>query len=72
MTEYDKSMTEYDKSITKHVPFVQVPAIYEKLIKESSGRWSSIAKRHAKLLLEPSPEELKAKAKRCEKIGVQS
>ena len=55
--------------MTKHVPFVQVPAIYEKLIKESSGRWSSIAKRHAKLLLEPSPEELKAKAKRW---GVQS
>ena len=68
MVEYDKSMTEYHKTR----PFVQVPAIYEKLIKESSGRWSSIAKRHAKLLLEPSPEELKAKAKRCEKIGVQS
>ena len=66
------SMAEYGRvwqSMTKRVPFVQVPAIYEKLVKESSGRWSSIAKRHAKLLLEPSPEELKAKAKRW---GVQS
>ena len=46
MAEYGRvwqSMAEYDRvwqSMTKHVPFVQVPAIYEKLVKESSGRWS--------------------------------
>ena len=54
----------------KHVLFLQVPAIYEKHIKDGSGRWSSIAKKHAKLLLKPSPDELKAKAKRSErKLG---
>jgi len=42
----------------------QVPAIYENLMKECLGKWTSIAKNHAQLLLEPSPEELKAKAKR--------
>ena len=42
---------------------MQVPVIYEKLIKDNSSRWGTIAKRHAKLLLEPSQEELQAKAK---------
>ena len=38
--------------------------IYEQLLKENSGKWSTIAKKHAKLLLEPSQAELQAKAKR--------
>jgi hypothetical protein len=42
---------------------MQVPVIYEKLIKDNTSKWGAIAKRHAKLLLELSTEELQAKAK---------
>ena len=43
---------------------LQVPEIHEQLLKLNSGKWSTIAKKHARLLLEPSTEELQAKAKR--------
>lgn len=41
----------------------QVPVIYDKLLKTNAKKWKSIAKDHAKLLLEPTPSQLQSVAK---------
>ncbi len=48
-----------------HFPSIipQVPVIYDKLINTNSKKWKTIAKNHAKLLLEPTTSQLKAASK---------
>ncbi len=50
--------------ITSYSFSTQAPEIHESLLKANTGKWSSIALKHARLLLEPSQEELQSKAKR--------
>lgn len=45
------------------LPLIQVPVIYDKLLRANASKWKSIAKAHSKLLLEPTPSQLQTMAK---------